>query len=100
MCRQAYSKLESSVNEEVIDMTYYQAALKILRSSDRPLTSREITDEALRRKLITPRGKTPHATMAAELYVHAHKDPELVKLDDRGEKQAKSGSVRWTVRRS
>ena len=31
--------------------------------------------------LITPRGKTPHATMAAELYLQVRKDPELVELE-------------------
>jgi len=82
-------------------MTYYEAALQVLRSVKRPLTAHEITDEVLRRGLITPKGKTPHATMTAELYVHAARnDPQLVKLEDRGSKQARRGSVRWTVRRA
>ena len=80
-------------------MTYYEAALQVLLGAKRPLTAREITDEALERGLITPKGKTPHATMTAELYVHAPKDPQLVKLEDPGSKRAKRGSVRWTVRR-
>lgn len=80
-------------------MKYYEAALHILRSTDRPMTAREITNEALERRLITPRGKTPQATMSSELYVHAPKDPELVRIEIPGEKRAKTGSVRWTVRR-
>jgi hypothetical protein len=81
-------------------MTYYEAALQVLRSTDRPLTAREITDIAVQRGFIAPRGKTPHATMASELYVHARTDPELVKLEDPGDKRAKRGSVRWTLRRA
>lgn len=82
-------------------MTYYEAALQVLRSVERPLTAREITDEALERRLITPKGKTPHATMMSELYVHAARnDPQLVKLEQRGNKRAKRGSVRWTLRNS
>jgi len=81
-------------------MTYYEAALQVLRSVGHPLTSREITDRALERGLIAPRGKTPHATMAAVLYVRIRNDPELVKLDAPGNGQAKRGSVRWTLRRT
>lgn len=33
------------------------------------MRSNDITDEALRRKLIATDGKTPHATMAAQLAV-------------------------------
>lgn len=78
-------------------MTYYEAALQVLRSVQRPLTTREITDQALRRGLITPAGKTPHATMSAELYSQVGNDPELVKLEESGNKRAKRGSVRWTL---
>ena len=55
-------------------MTYYEAALRVLRSVQRPLTSREITDQALKRGLIAPVGKTPHATMTAELYSQVGND--------------------------
>jgi HB1, ASXL, restriction endonuclease HTH domain len=79
-------------------MTYYEAALRVLRSVQRPLTSREITDQALKRGLIAPVGKTPHATMTAELYSQVGNDPELVKLQEPGNKRAKRGSVRWTLR--
>jgi HB1, ASXL, restriction endonuclease HTH domain len=81
-------------------MTYYEAALQIMRSIQRPLTAREITDLAIARGLITPTGKTPHATMAAELYVRRRKDPELVKIEVRGARRAKRGSVYWTLRQA
>lgn len=80
-------------------MTYYEAALQVLKAAKRPMTIQEITDEAVGRGLITPRGKTPHATMSAELYMHVRNDPELVKLEDRTSTRAKRGSVRWTLRR-
>ena len=35
-------------------MTYYEAALSVLRSTRRPLSTQEITDLALQRQLIKP----------------------------------------------
>lgn len=78
-------------------MTYYEAALQVLRSARYPLTTRQITDRAIEMGLITPRGKTPHATMAAVLYLRVRKDPELVKLEATGDRRAERGSVRWTL---
>jgi hypothetical protein len=80
-------------------MTYYEAALQVLRSVRRPLTTREITDRAIERGLIAPAGKTPEATMSAELYRGVRKDPELVKIDEpRSDGRARPRSVRWTLR--
>jgi hypothetical protein len=80
-------------------MTYYEAALSVLRSARRPLSTQEITDLALQRKLIQPGGKTPHATMSATLYTRVGGHNELVKIDAPGNGRAKRGSVRWTLRR-
>jgi len=79
-------------------MTYYEAALQVLRSAQDPLTTPEITDRAIARRLITPRGDTPHATMGAELYLRVRSDSELVKLETPENGRAKKGSVRWTLR--
>jgi len=79
-------------------MTYYEAALEVLRSARHPLTTREITDRAIKRGLITPSGKTPHLTMGAKLYGRSRKDPEIVKLGAPRNGRAKLGSVRWTLR--
>ncbi len=79
-------------------MTYYEAALQVLRSVRHPLTTREITDQAIERGLIRPQGKTPHVTMGARLYVKVRNDPELVKLETPGNGRAKRGSVRWALR--
>lgn len=81
-------------------MTYYEAALTVLRSARRPLTTREITERAIDTGLVTPRGKTPHATMAARLYRRASNDAELVKIEVPGDGRAKRGSVRWTLRQT
>ena len=86
--------------EQVRAMTYYQAAIEILRAAKRPLTTQEITDQALKSGLITTKGKTPEATMSAELYARIRTDPDLVKLEDRSKTRAKRGSVRWTLRHS
>ncbi len=79
-------------------MTFYEAALQILKSSRQPLTSQEITRRALELALVTSRGKTPAATMAAVLYRQLSSDPQLVKIEDHGPTRAKRGTVRWTLR--
>jgi HB1, ASXL, restriction endonuclease HTH domain len=79
-------------------MTYFEAAMQILKSSQTPLTTQEITDRALKRGLIAPRGKTPTATMASVLYVQLATNAQLVKIEERGSLRAKRGTVRWTLR--
>jgi hypothetical protein len=74
-------------------MTYFGAALEILKSSRNPLTTREITERALERGLIAPRGKTPINTMAAALYGQLGTDPQLVKTEDRG--PGRATAVYW-----
>jgi hypothetical protein len=80
-------------------MTYFEAAVSVLRSARRPLSTQEITDLAVQRKLIVPGGKTPNATMSAALYKGVGDNGELVKVDVPGNGRAKRGSVRWTLRR-
>lgn len=80
-------------------MTYYEAALSVLRSARHPLSTQEITDSALQRKLIRPGGKTPNATMSAALYTRVGHSSELVNIDAPGNGRAKRGSVRWTLRK-
>jgi hypothetical protein len=79
-------------------MTYYEAALQVLTAARNPLTTQEITDRAIARGLINPRGRTPNATMAAVLYLRVGKDSDLVKLEVPGNGRAKKGSVRWVLR--
>ena len=79
-------------------MRYYDAARQILRSAGHPLTTREITEQAIAQGLIAPVGKTPIATMKRVLYVRLREDPELVKIQESGNTRAKRFSVYWTLR--
>lgn len=59
------------------------------------MTAKEITEIALARGLIEPRGKTPAVTMKARLYglpPGSCIEREYIA----GEQRAKRGSVRWT----
>lgn len=79
--------------------TFLDAAVKVLRDAERPLTVQEITGEALRRGLLATKGKTPDSSMSAVLY-DAEKRPEtgIGRLYQPGESRARRGSVRWTVK--
>jgi hypothetical protein len=79
-------------------MTYFEAALQVLRSAKIPLTTGEITTRALEKGLIVPRGKTPEQTMGAELYRRLGTDPRLVKTPAHGVNRAAAGTVRWALR--
>ena len=80
-------------------MTYYEAAIQVLRSAGRPLSAQEITNEAVERGLLPPGRKTPDASMRAMLYTSiAHKDSKLIKFEEPGGTRAKRGSVCWTLR--
>jgi len=80
-------------------MTFYEAALMVLRTADRPLTTAEITDRVLAAGLITTVGKTPQATMSAVLYRALALDGELRRLAEPGSTRARRGTVRWSVGR-
>ncbi len=49
-------------------LSFKEAALKILKEAEEPLTAKEITEIALEKELIETTGSTPEATMAAQLY--------------------------------
>jgi hypothetical protein len=80
--------------------SYLGAALAILAGVGRPMTSRELTEEALRQGLIKPAGKTPQHTMAAKLYTEINRNPNsrLIRLAEEGPTRALRGSVRWALR--
>jgi hypothetical protein len=79
--------------------SYLDAAVSVLQSAGRPMTAREITAEAIRRGLIQPAGKTPQATLTAQLYVHVRDaaSPRVVRLHEAGPTRARRGSVRWAL---
>jgi hypothetical protein len=78
-------------------MTFLAAAEAVLKSARRPLTTREVTELALRHGLIAPIGKTPEATMSATLYTAVRDNPQgTIKRDYRpGPTRAARDSVRW-----
>lgn len=92
---------DAGPEDQRVSGTYLEAAIEVLDAAKRPMTDREITEEAIRRGLISPSGKTPTATMSAALYVDAQKNPDgrLVRLAEPGGARARRGSVRWTLRR-
>lgn len=49
-------------------LSFKEAAIKILKEAEEPLSPREITRIALEEGLIESSGETPEATMAAQLY--------------------------------
>jgi hypothetical protein len=87
-----------SVSEPV--RSFLEAALVILREAQRPMTAREIVDIALERGLVRTAGRTPDATLGAQLYARVRTNPngELVRVFEPGATRAIRGSVRWTVR--
>jgi hypothetical protein len=83
-------------------MPFLAAAIDVLRTADRPLTSNEITREALARGFLVSIGKTPEASMSATLYMEAARgaDSRVKRVFEPGRDRAKRGSVRWTVESS
>jgi len=80
-------------------MTYFEAALYVLRKTRRPLTTSELLDRIVQHGLVRPSGRTPEATLAAALYRHLGKHPELDRIALLGPLRAQRGSVRWVVKR-
>jgi hypothetical protein len=81
-------------------MTYLEAALAVLRVARRPLTTQEIVVRAVAQGMLQPAGKTPEATMSAQLYRHVRDDPEALieRHASPGRVRAQRGSVRWSLR--
>jgi len=48
-------------------MTFYEAAIEVLKSAARPLHYKKITEIAIKKKLLSHVGKTPEVTMGARL---------------------------------
>jgi len=75
--------------------SFIDAAYQILKQADKPLRSGEITSIALTQGLISTLGKTPSATMSAQLYVDIKKKGDgsrFVKAD-----RGKFGLKEWST---
>lgn len=79
-------------------MTYAEAAVEVLRTARAPLTVKEIVERAQAKGLLTPKGRTPEATMSAVLYRKLRRDSAFVKIAEPGNARAVRGSVRSTLR--
>src|SRR5689334_9603400 len=79
--------------------TFLEAALLVLRSSSEPLSVNQITEQALRKGLISTRGKTPEATMSAALYdaIGQRHDMPIRRIFEQGPNRARRGTVRWLL---
>lgn len=51
-------------------LSFKYAAYKVLKAEKRPLSVEDITNRAIRQSLLKTTGKTPQATMGAQLYTH------------------------------
>ncbi len=54
-------------------MTFYEAAVEVLREAGRPLHYKKITEISVKRSLLSHVGKTPEITMGARLEIEAGK---------------------------
>ncbi len=50
-------------------LSFKEAALQILKSENEPLSAKEIVYLAFQKDILSTEGKTPEATMSAQLYV-------------------------------
>lgn len=74
---------------------FLDAALKVM-SAKKPLTTGEIMERVLERGLVQTRGRTPEATLSAELYREAKRpDARVRRLFTPGDARAARGSVKW-----
>ncbi len=79
--------------------SYIAAARIILADVKEPVTTRWLFDEIMSRHLVTTHGKTPYATLVAQLYKQAQRDDAtIIRIADQGPERAKRGTVRWTLR--
>jgi len=78
-------------------VSYLDSARAVLQEARQPMTTKEITTEAIRRGLLRPEGKTPEATMSSTLYTHVRdvSGSPIARLHEPGVARARRGSVRW-----
>ena len=62
-------------------MTFYEAAVEVLREAGRPLHYKKITENAIRRSLLSHVGKTPEETMHARLQQEVKKPNGLALIE-------------------
>jgi len=65
-------------------MNFLEAAYQILKEVGKPLHYTEIAQQAIAKRLIIPKGRTPEATMGSRLYVDTKKDDSLFSRAGKG----------------
>lgn len=75
---------------------FLAAAIQVLRAADHPLTTREITDEAVRLQLLPTSSKTPRNSMAALLSKVSRRSPMIERVSTDAN-QSGSGTARWRL---
>lgn len=79
-------------------MSFADAAIAVLSDRGAALTTKEVTEEALRRGLIPATGKTPVASMSAALYREVLQQRARIKrIAIEGPVRARRGSVKWKL---
>jgi hypothetical protein len=76
-------------------MKYLDAAITVLEESPAPLSTLELMDKIVRRRLVPLTGSTPVQTLSAALYRNLGKHPRLRREAVQGPVRARSGTVRW-----
>ncbi|HSW41796.1 MAG TPA: winged helix-turn-helix domain-containing protein [Patescibacteria group bacterium] len=81
-------------------MSFLTAGISVLKETGLEMTAAEIAGMALERGLIKSKGKTPGATLAAQLYIYVRDHPQgpVRKIAEHGETRARRDSVRWAWR--
>ena len=81
-------------------MSFLTAGISILKETGLEMTATEVARIAIERGLVPSSGRTPDATLAAQLYVHVREHPQgpLQKIAEPGTMRARRGSVRWAWR--
>jgi hypothetical protein len=79
-------------------LTFFDAALKVLREKGRAMTTTEVVAECLRRGLIDTSGKTPGASMSSVLYRMSQRPQSPIRRRFKaGSQRAVRGTVRWVA---
>jgi hypothetical protein len=79
--------------------TFLQAAVAVLERTEGTMTSREITEQAMRRRLLATAGRTPWKTMDAAQYASNLSGGPIERLARQGPTRAVRGTVCWRLRR-
>jgi hypothetical protein len=81
-------------------LSFLAAAERVLSESGRAMTSPEILSQAIARRLVLSKGKTPERTLAAALYKDVAKNPRtrFVCMRKMGSERAIRGTVKWSLK--